>query len=79
LSSVLFYVGTDRFKSVVEHLGGSTAFCVAIFQFASRAEEGGRRGGGFTDKDRFEGGNPGEREEIGFEGNPATGISGRTA
>jgi len=60
-------------------LRGGTAFCVAVFQFSPGAEEGGRRGGGFTDKDRFEGGNPGEREEIGFESNPATGISGRTA
>jgi len=79
LRSVLFDVGTDRFKSVVEGLGGSTAFCVAIFKFAPRAKEGRGRGGGFTDKDRFEGGNPAEGEQIGFEGNPATGTSGRTA
>jgi hypothetical protein len=79
LGSVLFHIGADGFKSVVERLGGSTAFCFAIFQFASRAEEGRWRGGGFTDKDRFEGGNPAEGEQIGFEGNPATGTSGRTA
>jgi len=79
LSSVLFHVGTDRFKSVVERLGGSPAFCVAIFQFASRAEEGGRRGSGFTDKDRFECRNPGKGEEISFVGYPATGTAGCTA
>jgi hypothetical protein len=59
-------------------LRGGTAFRVIVFQFAPRAEEGGRRSGGFTDKDRFECRNPAEREEIGFEGNPATGTSGRT-
>jgi hypothetical protein len=79
LGAVLFYVCTDGFKSVIERLGGSTAFCVAIFQFAPRAEEGGRRGGGFTDKDRFEGWNPAEGEEVSFEGNPATRTSVRTA
>jgi hypothetical protein len=79
LSSVLFHVGTDRFKSVVERLGGGTAFCVAIFQFASRAEEGRRRGGGFTDKDRFECRNPGKGEEICFVGYPSTRTAGCTA
>jgi hypothetical protein len=79
LGAVLFHVCTDGFKSVVECLGSCTAFCVAVFQFAPGAEQSGRRGGGLTDKDRFDGGNPCEREEIGFEGNPATRISGRTA
>jgi hypothetical protein len=79
LSSVLFHIGADGFKSVVERLGGSTAFCVAVFKFASGAQEGGRWGGGFTDKDRFKGRNSGKGEEIRFKGNPATGTSGRTA
>jgi hypothetical protein len=79
LGAVLFHVFTDGFKSVVQCLRGGTTFCVVVFQFAPGAEEGGRRSGGFTDKDRFEGGNPCEGEEIGFEGNPATRITGRTA
>jgi hypothetical protein len=79
LGSVLFHIGADGFKSVVERLGGSATFCVAVFQFAPGAEEGGRRGGGFTDKDRFEGGNPAEGEQIGFVGYPSTRTAGCTA
>jgi len=60
-------------------LGSGSAFCVTIFELALGAKEGGRRGGGLTDKDRFEGGNPGEGEEIRFKGNPAPGTAGRTA
>jgi hypothetical protein len=66
LGSVLFHVCTDGFKSVVQRLGGGSAFCITIFEFAPGAEKGGRRGGRFTNKDRFECGNSSEGEEIGL-------------
>jgi hypothetical protein len=72
LGTVLFHVGTDGFKSVVQRLGGGSAFCVAIFQFAPGAEEGRRRSGRFTNKDRFECGNSSEGEEISLESHPST-------
>jgi hypothetical protein len=65
LGSVLFYVFTNSGEPVVEGLGSSAAFGFAIFQLPAGAEEGGRRGSGFANKNRFEGGDAGEREEIG--------------
>jgi len=65
LGTVLFYVFTDSSEPVVEGLGGGAAFGFTIFQLPAGAEEGGRRGSGFADENGFEGGNAGEREEIG--------------
>jgi hypothetical protein len=70
LGAVLFDVDTNGLESVVDRLSGSSAFCVTILKFASGAEKSGRWGGGFADKDRFEGGNSREGEEIGLESNP---------
>jgi len=53
-------------------LGGGSAFCVAVFEFTPGAEKGGRRGGRFTNKDRFKCGNSSEGEEIGLESHPST-------
>ena len=65
MGSVLFYVLTDSDEPVVKGLGGGAAFGFSIFQFPAGAEEGGWRGSGFADKNGFEGGDAGEREEIG--------------
>ena len=70
MSPVLFHVGTDGGESIVERLDGGALFGVVIFQFTTRAEEGGWRGGGFTNKDRFKGGHAGEGQKIGLEGDP---------
>jgi hypothetical protein len=64
LGSVLFYVFTDSGKPVVERLGGGAAFGLSILQFPAGAEEGGRRGSGFADKNGFESGDAGEGKEI---------------
>jgi hypothetical protein len=79
LGSVLFHVGTDGFKSIVQRLSGGSAFCIAIFKFSSRSKQGGWRCGGFSDKDRFKCGDSSEGEEIGLQSHPSTrGASGTT-
>ena len=79
LGTVLFHVGTDGGQSIIERLDGGALFGVVIFQFTSGAEEGGWRGGGFANKDRFKGGHAGEGQKVGLEGDPPAGAASGVA